>query len=148
MSDNPYAPPKSEVEVAEREEVTAERPRQIVWAVQLAAFNYALGLLCLVFAWDFFARMQSMASMIGSQAFTLVIVFWLYYKIFQGRNWARIVWLVFSLLGLAMMPFTYKLLDAGPPVLKVQMLLGLGITLVIMWLLFFSPGKLWFRRAR
>ena len=78
----------------------------------------------------------------------MAIMFWLYYKIFQGRNWARIVWLVFSLLGLAMMPFTYKLLGAMPGITKLQMTIGCGLTLVIIWLLFFSPGKHWFRRAR
>lgn len=148
MSGNPYAPPKAEVEVAERDEVTAERPRQIVWVVQLAALNYALGLVSIVIAWDYFSRLQSMTSTILGQAFTFVLLFWLYYKIFQGRNWARILWLVFSLLGLAMMPFTYKLLGAMPGITKLQMVIGCGFTLVIIWLLFFSPGKYWFRRAR
>jgi uncharacterized membrane protein YfhO len=148
MSDNPYAPPKAEVEVAERHEAAAERPRQIVWVVQLAAFNYALGLVSIAIAWEYFSRLQSMTPTIISQSFTLVILFWLYYKIYQGRNWARIVWLVLSLLGLAVMPFTYKLLDAAPGVIKVQMFIGFGVTLAIIWLLFFSPGKYWFRRAR
>ena len=148
MSGNPYAPPKAEVEVAERDEVTAERPRQIVWVVQLAALNYALGLVSIAIAWDYFARLQSLTSTILGQAFTFVLLFWLYYKIFQGRNWARILWLVLSLLGLAMMPFTYKLLGAMPGITKLQMTIGFGLTLVIIWLLFFSPGKHWFRRAR
>jgi hypothetical protein len=148
MSDNPYAPPKAEVEVAERDEVTAERPRQIVWVVQLAAFNYALGLVTIAISWEYFARLQSMTPTIISQSFTLVVLFWLYYKIFHGRNWARIVWLVLSLIGLAVMPMAYKLLDAAPGIIKLQMFIGLGITLVIIWLLFFSPGRHWFRRAR
>jgi hypothetical protein len=148
MSGNPYAPPKAEVEVAERDEVAAERPRQIVWVVQLAAFNYLLGLVSIAIAWDYFSRLQSLVPTIISQAFTLVILFWLYYKIYQGRNWARIVWLVLSLLGFAMLPFTYKLLGAMPGVMKLQMFIGLGVTLAIIWLLFFSPGKHWFQRAR
>jgi hypothetical protein len=148
MSGNPYAPPKAEVEVTGQDDALAERPRQIVWVVQLAVLNYALGLVSIAVAWDYFARLQSLTSTIISQAFTLVIMFWLYYKIFQGRNWARIVWLVLSLLGLAMMPFTYRLLDAAPGVIKLQMMIGFGFTLAIMWLLFFSPGKHWFRRTR
>lgn len=148
MSGNPYAPPKAEVELATPEAQTVERPREIVWVVWLAVFNYGLGLVSIVIAWDYFARLQSIVPTIISQAFTLVILFWLYYKIFQGRNWARITWLVLTLLGLAMMPMTYKFLDAAPAILKLQMLIGLGITLAIVWLLFFSPGKHWFRRAR
>lgn len=148
MSGNPYAPPKAEVEVAERDEVALERPRQIVWVVQLAAFNYALGLVSIAIAWDYFSRLQSMAPTIIGQSFTFVVLFWLYYKIYQGRNWARIVWLVLSLLGFAVMPFTYKLLGAAPGVIKLQMFIGLGVSLATIWLLFFSPGKLWFRRAR
>jgi hypothetical protein len=148
MSGNPYAPPKAEVEVAEPDQATAERPRQIVWVVQLTVFNYVLGLVSIAIAWDYFSRVQSMMSTILGQAFMMAILFWLYYKIFQGRNWARIVWLVFSLLGFAMLPFTFKLLNAMPGVVKVQMVLGFGVTLVIIWLLFFSPGKHWFQRAR
>ena len=148
MSGNPYAPPKAEVEVPERNEATAERPRQIVWVVQLATFNYVLGLVSIAIAWDYFSRLQSLAPTILSQSFTLAILFWLYYKIYQGRNWARIVWLVLSLLGFAMLPFTYKLLGAMPGVMKLQMFIGLGVTLAIIWLLFFSPGKHWFQRAR
>ena len=148
MSGNPYAPPKAEVELATPEVEAAERPREIVWVVWLAVFNYGLGLVSIVIAWDYFSRLQSIAPTIVSQAFTLVILFWLYYKIFQGRNWARITWLVLTLLGLAMMPMTYKFLGAAPSILKLQMLIGFGITLVILWMLFFSPGKRWFRRAR
>jgi uncharacterized membrane protein YfhO len=148
MSDNPYAPPKSEVEVATQDERIGARPREIVRVVQLAAFNYALGLVSIAMAWEYFARLQSLTSALIGQAFTLAILFWLYYKIFQGRNWARIVWLVLSLLGLAMMPMTYKMLGAAPGVIKVQMLIGFGVTFAIIWLLFFSPGKHWFRRAR
>jgi hypothetical protein len=148
VSGNPYAPPKAEVEVAAQAESFAERPREIVWVIQLAVLNYVLGLISMAVAWDYFARLQPLKSTIISQVFTLVIMFWLYYKIFQGRNWARIVWLVFSLLGLAIMPFTYQLLDAAPGVIKLQMLIGFAFTLAIMWLLFFSPGKHWFRRTR
>jgi hypothetical protein len=148
MSGNPYAPPKAEVESAAQDEPAAERPREVVWVIWLAVFNYVLGLASIAIGWEYFARLQSIMPTLISQAFTLVILFWLYYKIFQGRNWARVVWLVLSLLGLAMMPMTYKMLDAAPAVLKVQMLIGLGVTLAIIWLLFFSPGKLWFRRAR
>jgi hypothetical protein len=146
VNENPYAPPKAEVELVELGRAAIERPREIIWAIWLAVLNYLVGLVTIVIAWDYFSRLQSMLPMILSQVFALVIMYWLYYKIFQGRNWARITWLVFSLFGLVMMPFSYQLLESAPGVLRVQALIGVGVSLAIIWLLFFSPGKRWFSR--
>lgn len=146
MSENPYAPPKAEVELAEQAHPVIERPKEIIWAVWLAALNYVVGLVTIALSWEYFSRLQSMLPTIFSQAFALVILVWLYYKIYQGRNWARITWLVLSLFGLVMVPFSYQMLENAPGVLRVQTLIGVGVSLAIIWLLFFSPGKRWFKR--
>ena len=39
------------------------------------------------------------------------------------------------------------LLAAAPTMAKAQMFVGLGLNAAILWLLFFSPGRYWFRRV-
>jgi hypothetical protein len=39
------------------------------------------------------------------------------------------------------------LLAAAPAIAKVQMYVGLGLNAAILWLLFFSPARHWFRRT-
>lgn len=149
MSDNPYAPPKALVDDPVLSQPTMERPRQVVIAIWLAAIGYGLGLLVMSLSWDYYSKLQSMGMFIGSQLFSLTIMVWIYYKIYVGRNWARIVLLVFSILGgLAILNrAVVDLLAAAPTIAKVQMYVGLGLNAAILWLLFFSPARQWFRRS-
>jgi hypothetical protein len=147
MSDNRYAPPTAPVQEVVPERMLTVRPREIVWAVQLAVVGYLLGLVLMFVSWDYFSKLQSMGSLISNQVISLGISVWLYFKIWAGRNWARITLLVFSLLG-ALMAFSslfMNLLAAAPMIFKVEMYVGFGINLVILWLLFMSPGKEWFK---
>ncbi len=91
MSDNPYAPPKSLVVDAEPEQTLMARPTQITTAIWLAAISYGMGLVVVLFSWDYYSRLQTMGAFLGSQLFSLLILIWIYYKIYVGRNWARIV---------------------------------------------------------
>jgi len=149
MSDNPYAPPKALVDDPVLSQPTMDRPKQVVIAIWLAAIGYVLGLLVMFLSWDYYSRLQSTGMFIGSQLFSLAIMVWIYYKIYVGRNWARIVLLVFSILGgLAILNrAVMDLLAAAPAIAKVQMYVGLGLNAAILWLLFFSPARQWFRRS-
>ena len=149
MSDNPYAPPTSRVDDTVSPQVHATRPAQIVLAIRLAAVNYVLGMVALLLSWGYFSNLQSTGSLIVNQLFSLALLVWIYYKIYVGRNWARITLLVFSVLG-GLMTLTSMVRDflmAAPVTAKVQMIVGLLVNLVILWLLFLSPGRQWFRRA-
>lgn len=149
MSDNPYAPPKALVDDPVLSQPIMDRPRQVVTAIWLAAIGYGLGLLVMFLSWDYYSKLQSTGMFIGSQLFSLAIMVWIYYKIYVGRNWARIVLLVFSILGgLAILNrAVMDLLAAAPAIAKVQMYVGLGLNAAILWLLFFSPARQWFRRS-
>lgn len=148
MTGNPYAPPKARVEDVLPLQAERSRPRQIVTAVQLAAMNYVLGIATIPLTWDYMSKFGSPAYIIANQVFSLALLVWLYYKIYMGRNWARVtmlvMWLVGMLMGVGMM-FS-DVLPESPVIARVQTFISFGISLVIQWLLFFSPGRVWFQR--
>lgn len=149
MSDNPYAPPKTHVVDSDPALVPMERPKEIMTAIWLAFIGYGLGIVVVLLTWDYYSKLQTLGGFLGSQLFTLAIMFWLYYKIYMGRNWARIVLLVLAVIGLAvtMNAAAMSLLKTAPMLAKAQMGLGLVLNIVVLWLLFLSPGRHWFRRT-
>ena len=149
MSENPYAPPASRVGDTAPPQAQETRPTQVVVAIRLAAVNYGLGLVGLIASWEYFSKLQATGSMISSQLISLALFVWIYYKIYVGRNWARITLLVLSVLGglMTLSRVVTDLLAAAPAIAKAQMFVGLAINLAILWLLFISPGRHWFRRA-
>jgi multisubunit Na+/H+ antiporter MnhG subunit len=148
MSENPYAPPSARVDDVVPSGAPRVRPPQIMLAIQLAAANYVLGLVVILVTWDYYSRVQSPTSTVIGQVVGLLIAVWFYYKIYQGRNWARIVLLVLTIIGiLASLSSIFRaVLAVAPTIVKVQMGLGWVISLAIIYLLFFSPGKTWFQK--
>jgi hypothetical protein len=146
MNENPYAPPKARVDDAQAVSPSATRPPQVSLAIKLWAANYCLGLLMLVGYWDHFANLQPAGSLLFNQVFSLALSAWLYYKIYLGRNWARITLLVMAVFGGAMTASgtVRGIVSAMPTPVKVQMLVSVGFNCVVLWLLFFSAGRRWF----
>ncbi len=132
--------------------VIKERPPwQVVLAVRLAVLSYLMGALSLILYWDYFSTMRSAQSVLVNLGIALIFFIWIYYKIYAGRNWARITLLVILVLvGLMTMSSVFmdkisELLAPAPAVVKAQMIAGLVISLIILGLLFVSPGRSWFR---
>jgi hypothetical protein len=67
-------------------------------------------------------------------------------KIYQGRNWARIVLLVLTVLSVVMMLFPSDESQAKGPLMQGLYLLDVLIDVVAMYLVFAKPGSLWFKR--
>jgi hypothetical protein len=149
MSDNPYAPPKAVVEDAVPPQTQMTRPRQVVIAIWLAVISYGMGMIVIILSWDYYSKLQTVGALIGNQLFTVCLLAWIYYKIYVGRNWARVTLLVLSLLGalFTLSGAVMKLLVAAPILAKAQMFVGIALNAAILWLLFFSPGRYWFRRS-
>ena len=147
MSDNRYAPPTAPVQDIPLSTQLTARPREIVWAVQLAAAGYVLGLAGMAMTWSYYSRLQSLGALLASQGLSLLIGIWLYFKIYTGRNWARITLLVLTLLGgLTIFSMFFMNLVATIPMLgKIRMIVGLCINFIVLWLLFFSRGREWFK---
>ena len=147
MSDNRYAPPTAPVQDIPLTSQIVARPREIVWAVQLAAAGYVLGLAGIAMNWDYYSRLQAPGTLLAGQALSLLIGVWLYFKIYTGRNWARITLLVMTVLGCLTVFSTFflNLLAAVPPLAKIRMVVSLCINFIVLWLLFFSRGREWFK---
>ena len=67
------------------------------------------------------------------------------YNIFKGRNWARIVYLVFFLLGILFAVPSFIVLLGQSPAWVVFSLIGYGAQVVALVLLFTGPGNAWFK---
>ena len=150
MNENPYRPPNARVADAQSEAPLGVPPRQVTLAIKLWAVSYCLGLFSIAIYWDYFTSLQPAGSVLFNQAFSLAISAWLYYKIYRGRNWARITLLVMAIFGFAISASgTFRsMVSAMPMPIKVQMLLSVGVNLLVLWLLFFSAGRRWFSTAR
>jgi hypothetical protein len=150
MNENPYAPPKAVVSDVAEDERQRTRPPQIALVVKLAAGAYALSLLAVMLTWSsFYSKLGSLSYVILNQVVSVAVLIWLYYNVWLGRNWARILILVFTVLGaLTMLNGDVRsMLAAQPPAGMLVMLLNYGVSIVILWLLFVSPGRVWFQKA-
>jgi hypothetical protein len=125
------------------------RPVEITNAIRLVGLNFLIGWSAMLISWDYFTRLYSSPTwLITNQVLSTAILVWIYYKIYQGRNWARIVLAVMSVLGFAMYfnsTFT-DLLASMPTVAKASTAVGVVVNLSVLWLLFFSKGRHWFQK--
>jgi len=150
MNDNRYAPPNSPVGDVKPSPTPRQRPREIVLAVQLTATQYVMGIFVMILAWDFYSSLQSAGQAFFTQVIGLAFAVYIWAKIYHGRNWARILLLVSSVIGLAAqatMPEVRKILMAAPVLVKLSMISSIAMTLINLWLLFLSPGREWFRKT-
>ncbi len=76
-----------------------DRPQSIKQFIIFVTIAYGIGLI--LFTLDFSKNLPSSGAFVAVLvAFTTVITFFFAYKIWQGRNWARIVYTVLFLIGI------------------------------------------------
>src|SRR4051812_4258347 len=138
MSENPYAAPKAPVSDIESNEPMT-RPRQVVWAIQLLVANYVFGIAMVIVNFSYYENLGSITAFLIGQVIGAMIGAWIYYKIWQGRNWARILLLVFSLLGVIGWVIGRGGMETMPPGVRGPSGVGWVISIVGGWVLFFSP---------
>jgi hypothetical protein len=137
----------TEVTTAARTSGTSEaqvRPRPVSTAVTLLYINFALGIL---------GNMVSLASgavpgwSIVSIVIGAIVQLWFINKIGQGKNWARILYLVLFILGV---PITigglFLMRGAMVAVSVVGMLIGFALSIIILTRLFGAQSSPWFKR--
>lgn len=143
MERNPYQPPEAPVQDG-RENSPLVRPQ----AVTIALFVLWFGLAIDVAFW--LSRFGSMSdgSVSGAQWFGQAIGFafacFLFFMVGRGRNWARIVLLIFTILGVGFVIFVFEDLMRAPLTLRLAAL-GRPLANVIGMYLIFVPGREWFR---
>lgn len=163
MSQNPYAPPAATVADLDDRTVSLDRPRNVVLAVRLLWTEVAIGIPGLVYeAFNppgddsdpslYWTHLAGLAVTVGFLALS-VIINW---KIWQGRNWARIVGLVLLIVGLLMSVIGYatsyfvsnEVPDLGTPLFAAVYLLQTLLDIVAIWLLFTASANAWYRAMK
>lgn len=126
------------------------RPSQVVLAMKLAFVGAVVGLIATSMSWDYYSALVGPTWFVVHQALALIVTIWIYYKMYVGRNWARILYLLLSLAGiLSYSNWTVRALFASaPPIARISTIVNIGVNIAILWLVFTVPGSKWFKRTR
>ena len=152
MERNPYAPPVSAV--ADPIEVRGERPKEVTLAVKLLWASFALGIVGM-----FFQPMYATGSATTTMAPWIVILIfsgiafaiwaWVITKSANGRNWARILFLVLAIIGLVGTAFVVPMALAiykARPLTGLLSVVNFALEIYTMYLLLTAPARAWFKQ--
>jgi hypothetical protein len=139
MTENPYEPPKSEVQDALPRRLAAARPRAIVQAIALLWISSGLG-----FAGSLSEVAESQGALIFSAFVMVALAAALSVGIWRGRNWARMVYLILVVLSLASLVSTWGTTER--PQFEVALeAVSFVADAGSFFLIFTPPGSSWFQ---
>jgi hypothetical protein len=138
-----YAPPKSIVSDP-LEAFDRHKPDEVGRAVLMLWGSLAVGVLNVLFQPGLVRPEEWVEWMLPAAAFALVIL--LTASISAGHNWARITFLVFFAIGTLPYLATLREIFAVSALFGVLSLVQALLQLGALFLVFFKPGSLWFRR--
>jgi hypothetical protein len=147
MNENRYAPPKAPVAdyaAPPSEQSEIGRPA-LRFAMQLLWGTFTLGLLTTALEWKYLTSNTPPNQLIPLLSFVFALLAFLTYNVGRARNWARIVMLIFAIIGLpsvAGLPEVFK----SAPVLASLSFVQTVIQLCALGILFFSSARHAFRR--
>lgn len=146
-SNSLYAPPQARVADPEPEQITA-RPQQVLTAVWLLWISFGIGALnrSLIYPLVTGTSVSSIPIAVVGTAIAILVTLWISRKVLLGRNWMRIMCMVFFVFGLLMTPFTWKIMFHGSADLMIVYGIQSTIQAIFLWLLFTKPGSDWFRK--
>lgn len=87
----------------------------------------------------------SVALILTINIVTILIMFFFIYKIAEGRNWARIIYFIFFIIGLVLMPFTIPTLLEKDLLLFIVLIVQTIIQLMAWVWLFQKESSSWFK---
>ena len=151
MSQDPFAPPRADLDVPVERGPT---PRRVKIAVALIVAAFSLGLLMNLVVWAGLAaigpqRGGDPGQILGG-AGTFLLFMALAWKVYQGRNWARWIYAVVTGLGVAglfvSIAFAATLLRL-PPLFWAGSVAQTALEVVSAVMLFTGEAARWFRGA-
>jgi hypothetical protein len=128
--------------------VTAIKPVAIRRAIGLLWASLAIGVVKTPLDWVYLTSRASGAFNAFVIIVTFAIMVFFIWKIGQGKNWARIVFLVLFLLGIVPFFFIVRSEFARSPASGILSTVQSGLQAVGFFLVFTSPGKEWFQPRR
>ena len=121
------------------------RPDQVTAAVRLLIGSVALGMVTSALLWSHLTSRASVGFVLTIQGVTTALLGWLIYKMWQGRNWARITFVVLTALGLPFYVSTLKEYFSVSSAAGCVSLVQTALQLVAFYLIFVGPGREWFK---
>ena len=151
MPDQRYAPPTAAVKDVAHERVLAQRPAQVrVAVIALWVTLLVPGMPLAVYEYQ-----RAVALAPGAAVFTLVFLLVmlaisvaLTFYIGRGRNWARIAYLLFSVLSVLVLLGSFGEMLKSPGWVIAGTVINTLIDFAVLAVLFFGPGGRWFRQLR
>ncbi len=146
MANNPYDPPRAPVSDSPRR---GEPPKQVIWSVWLMRLSLVIGYSSLFLVPDMTAQMgavpaETRSASIGfffiALALTALVYLWLIQNVKTGRNWARVIMLLLTGLGV----FSLLIGAEAPPLVRTISVVDTIIDITAMVLIFRAPGSAWF----
>jgi hypothetical protein len=125
--------------------IPSEKPTAVSTAIKLLYATLVIGALRSSLEWSRLTQAASAGSVLSVTLLTVTLLVWLIYKMDRGRNWARITFLVFFILGtpLSVAPLVKSL--SYSPASGVLGLLQVGLQAVALFMLFGRNARSWFR---
>ena len=145
MSIDQNTSPKVEASDAQSEQPIAQRPKQVLYAVVLLCVSLVLHIPSTINGYQAAATNSIIASYIGFMLAMYALAIWVIIYLARGRNWARYVLLVLTVLAFRDFPELYQKFPASQFALRVA---DQVISVIALWLVFTRPGALWFRRKQ
>ena len=140
---NPYSPPKAQVRDASDARPLGERPQQIAFAIALSSISLLIGVVS--GAVPYSAEPVQRAVETGIWALVIAAGIMINLAVWRGRNWARVVYAVLTVLALLGIPLE---LSARPAAALALDIVSLVLAVVVLYLLFTGPGSVWFKDTR
>jgi hypothetical protein len=145
---NPYSPPSAAV--ADAAVDSRPMPGAVRRALILYVASFVLGAALMIYQQPAANRgLVEVGRLVTAVSLVILVVIgaWLFWKISAGRNWARIVLLVLTILSVPSGFMALLQLAPANPVLAGLKLIEQGMDIAVLWLLFF-PGREYFRPPR
>ena len=121
-----------------------ERPSQVSTAVVMIYLSLGLGILDSALLWTYLLTTATVGRLIFVQVLTVALIGWLSYKIWRGRNWARITFAALWIIGvIPYIPTLAGFFHHSTIAAWINLLQTL-LQLCALCLVFLTPGRVWF----
>lgn len=150
VQNSPYAPPRASVE----DQVSGpapERPPVVDRAVMLLWTGLAIGVLSTLYNLVRPMAIQRGAPLALGMGFAVVgfaVSIWIYLAIARGRNWARILYLIFTIFSLLGLVYSFFALAMFGSVRLVFALVGTVLHCYVSYLLLTAAAREWFQAVK
>jgi hypothetical protein len=150
MERNPYAPPVSVV--ADPAEARGQRPKEVTRAIQVLWISLIVGAVSSILFLGLNSSGGEQLILLIGTGIALGFRAWIIAKIAKGRNWARILFLVFLILGLAFVVFSVLAMPVTQTMYRAQPMRGVltlvnyALEIYTAYLLLTAPAREWFKQ--